>query len=503
MTYSNPVIPGFYPDPSVCRVGEDYYLVTSTFEYFPGVPIFHSKDLIHWKKIGHCLTSERQLPLTKAWSSGGIFAPTIRYHEGWFYMVTTNVSEGGNFYVRTQQPAGPWSDPIPVMQGGIDPSLLFDLDGRVYFHSTCSGQEGDGIYVCEIDITNGRMLTESRLIWRGTGGACAEAPHLYKIHGKYYLMIAEGGTEYGHMVTVARSNHPYGPYEECPHNPVLSHRSLDSRIQATGHADLIQAQDGSWWAVFLGIRPVTYPKRHHLGRETFLAPVTWNSDGWPVIGHGGRVEIEMNSPQWPEVRWPKKAIRDDFNDLTLDLDWIHLRNPVPGSWSLAERPGHLVLHGREVSLDDGGAPAFVGRRLCHLSCNAAASMDFEPAAEGEEAGLTVFMNENYHYDLFIKLDNGRKTAALRRTVGTMRTEHMQVCLTGPVILEVEVLPEMFRFLVKQEGRDDIVLGTGETHLLSTEVAGGFTGVILAMYAVCGNGSQSPASFDWFDYKPLE
>ncbi|WP_373231229.1 glycoside hydrolase family 43 protein [Cohnella sp.] len=502
MQYTNPVIPGFYPDPSICRVGDDYYLVTSTFEYFPGVPIFHSKDLVHWRQIGHCLTSERHLPLANAWSSGGIFAPTIRHHDGWFYMTTTNVSGMGNFYVRSRHPAGPWSDPILVAQGGIDPSLLFDNDGRVYFQTTCTGDQGDGIYQCEIDISTGRMLTESRLLWKGTGGAASEAPHLYKINGLYYLMIAEGGTEYGHMVTMARSSAPFGPYEPCPSNPILSHRSLKSNIHATGHADIVQAHDGSWWAVFLGIRPVSYPMRHHLGRETFLAPVLWTADGWPIIGHGGRVESVMEAPRLTEVRWPDKAIRDDFDDQTLGFDWTFLRNPAQESWSLHECPGNLVLRGNKVSLDDAGAPAFVGRRLSHLSCNIAAALNFEPLIEGEEAGLTVFMNEKYHYDLFVKLKDGRKAIVLRRTVGSMRMESTLDCAAGPVVLKIEARPERFVFSIQQDGSNVLELSSGETHLLSTEVAGGFTGTFIAMYAVCETGQGSPALFDWFDYEPL-
>lgn len=176
MKYTNPVIPGFYPDPSICRVDEDYYLVTSTFEYFPGVPIFHSKDLVNWRQIGHVLTTPEQLPLANAGSSGGIYAPTLRYHDGWFYMTTTNVSGGGNLYVRSTQPEGPWSAPIFVDQDGIDPSFLFDEDGRVYFQTACNGNEGEGIYQCEIDIKTGTKLTNSRLIWNGTGGAAPEAP---------------------------------------------------------------------------------------------------------------------------------------------------------------------------------------------------------------------------------------------------------------------------------------------------------------------------------------
>ena len=338
---------------------------------------------------------------------------------------------GRQFLCPQQAAGGPWSDPIPVAQKGIDPSLFFDEDGSVYFQSNCDGNEGYGIYQCEIDILTGSMLTESRLIWKGTGGAYPEAPHLYKINGFYYLLIAEGGTEYGHMATIARSNAPYGPYEPCPHNPILSHRSLKSSIHATGHADLVQAHDGSWWAVFLGIRPVSYPMRHHLGRETFLAPVSWTDDGWPIIGNGGRIESIMEAPQLQEVRWPHKAIRDDFDETTLGFDWMFLRNPAPESWSLHESPGNLVLRGNKVSLDDAGAPAFVGRRLRHLSCNIAALLNFEPKSEGEEAGLTVFMNEKYHYDLAVKLKEGRKVIVFRRTVGSLRTESMLRLRSGP------------------------------------------------------------------------
>ncbi|MEC0256721.1 glycoside hydrolase family 43 protein [Paenibacillus lautus] len=502
MKYNNPILPGFYPDPSICRVGEDYYLVTSTFEYFPGVPIFHSKDLVNWKQIGHCLTSDKQLSLGKAWSSGGIYAPTLRYHEGWFYMTTTNVSGIGNFFVKSKDPAGLWSDPFPVAQQGIDPSFLFDDDGRVYYQSACSGDEGEGIYQCEMDVSNGRKLTEGRLIWKGTGGASPEAPHVYKINGFYYLMIAEGGTEYGHMVTIARSPHPYGPFEPCPHNPILSHRSRRSSIHATGHADLVQAQDGTWWAVFLGIRPVSYPMRHHLGRETFLAPVTWTADGWPSIGIEGRVEQEMDKPQLPELRWPAKPIRDDFDESSLGLDWVFLRNPLQESWSLHERPGYLVLRGHPSTLHDAGSPAFVGRRLCHFSCNISTALDYEPVHEGEEAGLTVFMNEKYHYDLAVRQVNGQKSVVFRRTVGSLSTEQTRPCTEGPVVLRIEARPEHFRFSIEQNSSEVIFMGSGETHLLSTEVAGGFTGVMLAMYAF-GDNETTPALFDWFDYEVID
>lgn len=501
MKFTNPIIPGFHPDPSICRVGDDYYLVTSSFEYFPGVPIFHSRDLVHWRQIGHCLTTEEQLPLSNAWSSGGIFAPTIRYHQGLFYMVTTNVSGFGNFFVTAKDPAGPWSDPILVAQDGIDPSLTFDDNGQVYFQSSRTGDQGDGIYQCEIDITTGTMLTESRLLWKGTGGAYPEAPHVYKINNQYYLMIAEGGTEYGHMETIARSSHPYGPYEACPHNPILSNRSRKSTIHATGHADLIEAQDGSWWAVCLGIRPPSYPMGHHLGREVFLAPVTWTDEGWPVIGNHTHIEPVMDGPNLPEYQWAKKPVRDDFDDLSLGLDWTFLRNPLEGSWSLKEQPGFMVLHGNQATLDEGGSPAFVGRRLSNFSCNIAAQLEFDPKYEGEEAGLTIYKNEKHHYDLAIRNVQGRNMLIFRRTVGSLKVEEIRECPEEPVTLRIEAYPEKFAASIWTPESGTIEMGQGETHFLSTEIAGGFTGVFIAMYAVSSAEHSTPAMYDWFDYDP--
>ena len=324
--YSNPVIAGFYPDPSVCRVSDDFYLATSSFEYFPGVSIFHSRDLVHWRQVGHALTRNSQVKIVG--SSAGIYAPTLRHHSGRFYMTTTSIGGGGNFYVWTDDPAGEWSEPNWVDQGGIDPSLLFD-NGAVYFTS----EGGDGIQQCEIDIETGRRLSESRVIWPGTGGRNPEAPHLYKIYGLYYLMIAEGGTEYGHMETIARSDSPWGPFEPCPHNPILTHRNRSGHpIQATGHADLVQVQDGSWWAVFLGTRPApnVYPPWHNRGRETFLAPVAWTEEGWPTIGNAGTVELIMDAPAIPSQPWSPEPERDDFSGNRLALAWNFRGNPSTG-----------------------------------------------------------------------------------------------------------------------------------------------------------------------------
>ena len=252
--YRNPVITGFNPDPSICRVGYDFYLVTSSFEYFPGVPIYHSRNLADWECIGHCLTQTLQLKLRNSWNSGGIYAPTIRCHDGRFYMVTTNVSDKGNMLVHTDDIRGEWSEPVWIAQGGIDPSLLF-ADGKTYFVSNSDDKGNQGIFLCEIDPETGEMLTPSRLLSKGCCGRSAEAPHIYKIGDTYYLMLAEGGTEYGHMVTIQRSKDPYGPYEACPNNPFFSHKDEERRdIACTGHADLVEDQNGNWWMVCLAVR---------------------------------------------------------------------------------------------------------------------------------------------------------------------------------------------------------------------------------------------------------
>lgn len=489
MTFHNPVIPGFYPDPSICRVGEDYYLVTSSFEYFPGVPIFHSRDLVHWRQLGHCLTRASQLPLEKAGASGGIYAPTIRHHNGRFWMVTTNVSAGKHVIVSTEDPAGEWSEPLWLQHGWIDPSLFFDDDGKVYFTSNGPG----GILQSELDLAAGAFVGEPRAIWSGTGGQAAEAPHLYKIGGIYYLMIAEGGTEYGHMETIARSASPWGPFEPCPRNPILSNRSRGRRLQCTGHADLIQDHCGNWWMVFLATRPVGYPPAHHLGRETCLAPVTWDADGWPVVNGDGTVDLAVEGPFLPSRPWPSAPDDDPFEAEALGPMWNFLRNPRPEDWSLRARPGWLRLNGSPVTLDAEDSPAWVGRRQQHHTCTVRTSLEFAPARDREEAGLTAYMNPRHHYEIAMR---GTRVI-VRRRIGSLMAEVADVpAPSGPVELGIDAEPLRYRFLL-----NGTCLAEGETKYLATEVAGGFTGVYFAMYAT-GNGERAttPADFDGFEYK---
>ncbi|HLL87968.1 MAG TPA: glycoside hydrolase family 43 protein [Tepidisphaeraceae bacterium] len=515
-TFDNPVISGFYPDPSACRVGDDFYLVTSTFEYFPGVPIFHSRDLVNWRQIGHCLTRPSQVPLHRCKPSGGIFAPTLRYHPGRrrFYMVTTNTTSGGHFYVWADDPAGEWSEPVWVgLHGGIDPSLFFDDDGRTYFTSTgheiARAPAGPvrALLQTEIDFDTGKAVGDTRGLWTGTGRAHLEGPHLYKIAGRYYLLASEGGTEYGHMVVVARAALPWGPFENCPYNPILSHRSTEHELQATGHAELIEATDGTWWAVFLAFRPVHYPPRHHLGRETCLAPVTWTADGWPVIGDGGIAPLRNAPIALPPHPWPDAPHRDDFDAPTLGLPWNHVRNPRPADYSLTDRPGWLTLRGSALTLDDQGSPTYVARRQQHFYARVETLMAFAPARAGEEAGLAVRYDEQHHYDFVVRtaeVGDGRE-AIVRCRVGMLNPIVGRVPLppTEDVRLRIEAAPFTYTFSAATDGGEFQRVAEAETRLLSKEVAGGFTGVYVGPYATgTGQPATVPATFDWFDYVPL-
>ena len=502
MKYRNPVVEGFYPDPSVCRVGRDFYLVTSSFEYFPGVPLFHSRDLVHWRQLGHCLNRPSQLPLAGASASGGVWAPTLRHHAGVFYMTTTNTTSGGNFIVTASAPEGPWSEPMPVAQQGIDPSLFFDEDGSVIY-TTSSG----GALQSRIDVVTGKLLSEPKVVWAGTGGQYPEGPHLYFRQGWYYLLLSEGGTEYGHMITMARSKSPWGPFDPCARNPLLTHRSLESPIQAIGHADLVETVDGEWFAVFLGIRPNGYPPCYHLGRETFLTPVTWAEDGFPVMGEQGRVALEMETSLRLEPVSPS-APRDDFDSKELALCWNYLRNPNPVHYSLGERPGHLRLRGSAHGLDDVASPAWLGRRQCHFAVRVAASLEFQPEMASEEAGLVVRMNERHHYELFVSLRAGKPSVVLRRRIGSLQAEvavhELSPSQASRCLLAIEANRDRYVFSWGRSETDLRPLGEGETRYLSTEVASGFTGVYFAMYA-SGNGSPCvrPADFDWFEYSGRE
>jgi alpha-N-arabinofuranosidase len=507
VAYQNPVISGFYSDPSICRVGDDYYMVHSSLGYFPGVPIFRSKNLVDWQQIGYVLNRKEQVPLDKAGVTLGIFAPTIRYHDGLFYMITTNITARGNFYVTAKDPAGEWSDPVWIETPGIDPSLFFDDDGKVYVTSTVNygNVPNKGIRLSEIDVKTGKLLTPPKNIWTGTGARYPEGPHIYKKDGWYYLMIAEGGTQYGHKVAIARSKYIEGPYVSNPANPILTHINSNaetSAIQGVGHGDLVQTGDSSWFMVAHAFRQLN--EHQILGRETFLLPVRWDKNAWPVVNGDGTVSLNMEAPSLPGPVVQKTVPqRDDFDEKKLGFEWNHLNNTVEENYSLTARKGYLRLMGSDSSLAQLPNVTFVGRRQQHFDFNATTQLDFNPQRTNEEAGITLFKDVAYHYDLSVKNAAGKKMLLLTYNVGRIHHTEKELPLGhGPVQLRIRGTQEYYTFEYSQTNGHFQKIGEVDTRFLSSETVGGFTGVFIGVYAT-GNGqkSESPADFDWFGYEP--
>lgn len=505
VAYQNPVLPGFYSDPSACRVGDDYYMVHSSFGYFPGVPIFHSKNLVNWEQIGHVLTRPGQVPLEKAGVTLGIFAPTLRCNQGTYYMITTNITAKGNFFVTAKDPRGPWSDPVWIDMPGIDPSLFFDDDGKVWVTSTVNWGKNihEGIHLAQIDPTSGKLLTPVRNIWAGTGGRYPEGPHLYKKDGWYYLMIAEGGTQFGHKVTIARSTHIDGPYHANPGNPIMTHADMNaetSPFQGVGHGDMVQAADGSWFILAHAFR--VNGEHQILGRETVLAPVRWDKGAWPVVNGDGTIAENMVAPSLPAPVRPKDdAQRDDFNGPQLGMAWNYLHNPIAANYSLTHRAGYLRLLGAQATLDKPDDPTFVGRRQQHFDFEASTELEFDPKT-GQEAGLTLFKDDAHHYKLVIQQDGERRVLVLTYHLGKIHHVARQATLaSGPVQLRVSGDKDTYVFSYAQEGAKWQELGRADTRYLSSVTAGGFTGVYIGLYASAKMAPAAPAEFSWFDYRP--
>ncbi|MCB8999023.1 MAG: family 43 glycosylhydrolase [Bacteroidales bacterium] len=501
-TFKNPILTGMNPDPSICRVGDDYYLATSTFEYFPGIPIYQSKDLVHWKIVGYALSRASNNPLMGATSgTGGQYAPTLRYHDGTFYVICTNYGGQGSqgvFYVTASNPAGPWSDPHWLKNWYVDPSLMFENDSTYYLSPDNNGSFLGGT----LNTATDKYFTPLRKIAAGLGGASPEGPHMYKINNYYYLMSAEGGTGYQHREVIQRSTSPYGPFQASPINPVVSHMNAPSNpFQAIGHADLVQLPDSSWWLVCLGFRPKN-GEYHHLGRETFLAPLTWNADGWPKVGSNGIVQEEYPVPNLPEYIWDAETVRDNFDSTELRLAWNFVRNPHAADWSLSDKPGYLSLKGSKISFKEKDSPAFICRRQTAFNIAASCNINFVPISTNEEAGLVVRGNDSNHYDLLITLFNGKRMAVLRKylldKVVSLSYKEIPV---GEIILRISSDDKEYKFWVQEVGKTASLMGTARTRDLSTEVIGGFTGTFIGMYA-SGNGTpcNNSAEFDWFDFE---
>ncbi|WP_425954778.1 glycoside hydrolase family 43 protein [Xylanimonas sp. McL0601] len=512
-TTPNPILPGCYPDPSVCRVGDTYWLVTSTFEYFPGLPVFRSRDLVSWEQVGHVIDRADQLDYQGVRYSHGLFAPTIRHHDGVFWVVCTHVgtpegAPGGNFVVTATDPAGPWSDPVWLDEDGIDPSLFFDDDGRVWVHGTRPAREPqwDGqteVWLRELDRGTMRLTGPEHVVWKGAvlGAVWAEGPHLYKVDGTYYLLAAEGGTDIHHATSVARSATVTGPYEGNKANPVLTHRHLGRGVDVTGvgHADLVQAVNGSWWAVLLGMRP--YGGYHYnLGRETFLVPVTWE-DGWPVFAPGaGRVPAEVEVPFADGVA-PGEAQGSASGVVPpSSLRWSSLRGPADfatpdgDGWRLALRP---------ATLTEPVTPAFLGVRQQHVDVDVRGVLDGSLAA-GEEAGLVVRQNERDHVRLAIAADDdgGRRVRAVHRRAAVDTELAALAVPDGPVTLTVSARGQDYALLAAVGDGDPERLAVVDGRTLDSTAAGGFTGVWLGIYGTSnGRPTTTEVRVPRFEYLP--
>ena len=495
-TFRNPIIPGYHPDPSITRVGDYYYLINSSFEYFPGVPMFKSKDLINWQQIGDVLTRESQIPLKGASSWLGIYAPTIRYNDGTWYMITTNVGNGGNFMVTASQPEGPWSEPIWLKQQGIDPSLFFE-DGKCYM---CSNPE-DAIWVCEIDPKTGQQLSESKKVWQGDGGRYPEGPHIYKKDGYYYLLISEGGTELAHSLTIARSKNIYGPYESNPANPLLTNCSRlgqTKQIQGTGHGDLLQAKDGSWWMVFLAYRNFG-GSYHHLGRETYLAPVEWKEGEWPVVNNGMPADTLMTANS--------SFLGKDTSRFSMDVHgidpaapgWLYIQNPITSNYKFDKSSVTLSPHG---TLDKNERPTFLGRRQSAAKMTVETEIALPKGGAKNmdcKAGLTVYQINDGRFDLYVDKDGvhvGGRIKSLE--VNNNGTDRDLPANAKKVALRISSDGNMYNFFCSTDGGDWQELSRQNCSLVSTEVVGGFTGVILGMFTEAESTGKA-VKFTRFDY----
>lgn len=486
MKYNNPIIRGFNPDPSICRVGEDYYLVTSTFEYFPAIPVYHSKDLVNWTQIGNCIERPEQLPFEITKVDRGVWAPTIRYYNGKFY-VTAKFMEFGNFIVSSSNPATGWSDPVCVDIGGIDPSILFE-DGKAYYCTNHRGEaKQDTISLVEVNPDTGEMLSEIKPIWHGAAVVARqylEAPHIYHVGDWYYVFAAEGGTGKEHMITVARSRDIWGPYETYENNPILTNYQREEKeVACSGHGDLFEDHNGNWWVVHLATRPddAWYS---HMGRESFLLPVEWK-DEWPVIGDGVS-HIECDGPLWNEqkfsVNWEA-----DFN--SIDVRWLFLRKPSEENYKLKD--GHLFLKPSTNKISDTeGSPTFMAIRQPDIECQITVEMNFEPAKDLDEAGLTIYLSSQGYYSFSKRRENSRNYIVIAKNGDSFEPIKTEIP-NGKISMRIEADKRKYDFYYSVDGGEYVLAGS--VNVLTVADAGKcFTGSLIGLFAQCSSDTEAEA-----------
>lgn len=500
----NPILPGFYPDPSIVKTGDGYFLVNSTFSFYPGIPVFQSDDLIHWTQIGNVIDRPDMLDFSGLGMSRGVFAPTIEYHEGQYFVLTTCVDCEGNFIVTSDDPAGPWSDPIWLPEvGGIDPSIIFDGE-RAYIMNN-DAPEGEPLYeghraiwIREVDPVTYQSISEPVVIINGgidlsTKPVWIEGPHIYKRGDWFYLSAAEGGTSVNHSQVILRSRSITGPYEVGPNNPVLTQRDLPEDrpfpITSAGHADYVQDDDGQWWAVFLAVQP--YEGNHYnTGRETFILPVDWSVE-WPVILPPAqeiprRIQVQATETAPDGHSASRLEWTEDFQN-GVGLDWVSLRAPIADK--LAIKDNGLWLTPQPISIDEIDAPTFIATRQRHSDAQMAVELDPSSLSTDVEAGLILFQNSQYWFSLLAeKGADGSLSLVLRQSVGGAE----ETILTSK--LDSAELGQSLRLIANAQGRsyqfayahDDapaqMMGGLLDGQILSTQTAGGFTGAVFGPYA---------------------
>ena len=504
-SYRNPILPGYYPDPSVVAVGKMFYLVNSTFAHWPGIPVHESQDLVHWKLIGHALNDPTKVSFDGLGISRGVFAPSIHHHNGIFYVINTLVDAGGNFFVTAKNPSGPWSDPVWLKEiDGIDPSFFFDDDGKAYVVNN-GPPDGkplyDGhraIWIQQFDTTANKLTGPRKVIVNGGSDISKqpiwiEGPHLYRIKGHYYLMCAEGGTERGHSEVIFRGKSPWGPFEPFTGNPILTQRDLSPEranpVTNAGHADLVQKPDGSWWAVFLASRPYQ-GYRFNTGRETFLLPVEWKN-GWPIIlpkatAIPGTVSSRGNrlaDPVTPPKTFSTITNRDEFDYAEPGPEWLQIHVPKQRWFDTTSNPGKLTIHPLPIGLDAKRNTSFLARRQEDLKFDASTQLS-APPENGIAAGLAAFQNEKYWYFLGARRSGEQLQIFLERSAGNESQSFTRVLSQVPPSLQLRISADgpNYSFFYDAGGGWQALRENDDGSILSTEVAGGFVGTVLGPFA---------------------
>ncbi len=532
MTIRNPILPGFNPDPSIVRVGDDYYIATSTFEWYPGVQIHHSRDLANWRLAARPLNRASQLDMRGNPDSCGVWAPDLSHANGRFHLIYTDVKRYGqttidgargaslrdfhNYWVTAEHIDGPWSDPVHLNSSGFDPALFHNDDGRSWLLNMLwdhrpGGRRFAGIVVQEIDLASGDMLGDRRMIFEGTSLGFTEGPHLYKRDGWYHLLVAEGGTERNHAVVMARSRSLFGPYEVHPDGPVLTAAGKQgTQLQRTGHGDLVETPTGETWMVYLCGRPLPVSDRCVLGRETAIQPMRWGEDGWlrTLDGDASPTLIveDGTASAAPEPRRERSA----FDTAMLPDAFQWLRTPDADQlFSLTARPGYLRLYGRET-IGSHFTQSLVARRQQAFAYAAETLVTFEPRHFQQAAGLVCYYNSTkFHYLHVTADDDGRRVlqvlSAIPTPLGSSVITQPIAIDAGPIGLRVEVDHETLRFGYRSAGSSawTWLAERFDASILSDEATlpglPNFTGAFVGMACQDMSGAGEPADFSYFEY----